>query len=396
MKHNALYIQSGGPTSVINASAYGVIQGCKENDHVIGRLYSAKHGIIGLINKNLIDVYEIDKQQIELLPKTPGMIFGSCRYYLKDAKEDDSDHRKILSVLQKYDIRYIFINGGNGTVKLAEHLKAYLDAKSYQCNIIVIPKTVDNDISHIDHTPGFPSAARHVAISISELSYELSTYDTGLIMTVEVMGRHTGFLAAASLLALKTGNCPDLIYVPEVVFSPEKFISDVEKVFNRKKKCMAVIAEGVRTQDSRYLFEFYDERKAQNPEMNMGGISPYVYNLLKEHFKCKIRCIDLGLMQRCSSYTTSKLDLEEALLMGKFAVKAAVDGESGKMVSIVRLSNKPYKTKLQLVPIEDVVKEEARLPLHYLNAEKNHINAEYLDYIEPLVGPLPTYERINL
>lgn len=246
MKYNALYIQSGGPTSVINASAYGVIQSCKEYDHVIGRLYSAKHGIVGLIKKELIDVYSIDQQQIELLPKTPGMIFGSCRYQLNDVKEDDSDYRKIVNTLQEYNIRYIFLNGGNGTVKLSKIIKDYLDDQNYQCNVIVIPKTVDNDISYIDHTPGFPSAARHVAISISELSYELRTYDTGLIMTIEVMGRNTGFLAAASLLASKIGNGPDLIYVPEIVFSPEKFISDVERVYNQKKKCMAVIAEGVR------------------------------------------------------------------------------------------------------------------------------------------------------
>lgn len=396
MKKNALYIQSGGPTSVINATAYGVIHACKQNKDKINKLYSVRHGIIGLINKNFIDLFSLDEEQLRLLPQTPSMAFGSCRYRVPEAEVDDTDYKTILSTLKEYNIGYIFFNGGNGTVRACREMKKYLDSQDYDCNIILIPKTVDNDISYIDHAPGFPSAARHVAISISELAHDIRTYDTGLITTVEVMGRNTGFLAAASILANKGGNGPDLIYIPEVVFDPDKFINDIGQVYEEKGKCFVVIAEGVRTADGKYLFEEYDSRKADNPHLNMGGISPYVYNLLTKEFSCKIRCIDLGLMQRCSVHNASKLDIDEAILLGKLAVQEALNGESGKMLSIDRISNRPYKTEVKLIPIEMVAQKDATLPLYYLNEGKNYIISDYLDYIEPLVGELPAYAKLNL
>ncbi|NLY44701.1 MAG: diphosphate--fructose-6-phosphate 1-phosphotransferase [Tissierella sp.] len=396
MKKNALYIQSGGPTSVINASAYGVISACNQNKDKINKLYSVRHGIIGLLNKELIDISALDEKQLELLPQTPSMIFGSSRYRMPPPDIDDTDYKKILEVLQEYNINYIFFNGGNGTVRACKEIKEYLDGQNYNCNIILIPKTVDNDISYIDHAPGFPSAARHVAINISQLAHDIRTFDTGLITTVEVMGRNTGFLAAASIMAEKDGNGPDLIYVPEVIFDPDKFVNDIKRVYEQKGKCLVVIAEGVKTVDGKYLFEEFDSRKEEDPQLNMGGISPYIYNLLTQHFTCKIRCIDLGLMQRCSAHTASKLDVDEAIALGELAVHKALNGEHGKMVSICRISNKPYKTEFKLYPIEMIAQKDATLPLHYLNEEENHITPDYLDYIEPLVGELPIYAKLRL
>lgn len=396
MKKNALYIQSGGPTSVINASAYGVISACKQNKDKINKLYSVKHGTIGLINGDLIDISTLDEEQLELLPQTPSMIFGSSRYRMPPADMDDTDYKKILETLQTYNIAYIFFNGGNGTVRACKEIKEYLDGQRYDCNIILIPKTVDNDISYIDHAPGFPSAARHVAISIAQLAHDIRTYDTGLITTVEVMGRNTGFLAAASIMADKDGNGPDLIYIPEVVFDPDKFVQDVKGVYEKKGKCFVVIAEGVKTVDGKYLFEEFNSRKEDNPQLNMGGISPYIYNLLSQYFTCKIRCIDLGLMQRCSAHTTSKLDVAEAITLGQLAVHEALNGEHGKMISICRISDKPYKTNFKLLPIEMIAQKDATLPLDYLNDEKNYIIPDYLDYIEPLVGELPIYAKLKL
>jgi 6-phosphofructokinase 1 len=216
-----------------------------------------------------------------------------------------------------------------------------------------------------------------------------------LITTVEVMGRNTGFLAAASIMASKGGNGPDLIYIPEVVFDNSKFINDVKKVYEKKGKCLVVIAEGVKTPDGKYLFEDIHGRKSDTPELNMGGISPYIYNVLTEHFTCKIRCIDLGLMQRCAAHTISKIDVEEAITLGQLAVCEALKGEHGKMLSICRISDRPYKTEIKLVPIEMVAQKDATLPLYYLNEEKNYITSDYLDYIEPLVGELPVFAKFD-
>lgn len=395
MKVNALYIQSGGPTSVINASAYGVIRECMQKEQKIKKLYGVEHGIIGLLNERLIDIYSLDPKDIELLPGTPSMIFGSCRYRIPDHTRNSENYEKICRILKKYNIRYIFYNGGNGTVRACKAMKDYLDSVGYFCQTIVIPKTVDNDISCIDHAPGFPSAARHVVISISELAHDLRTYDTGLITTVEVMGRNTGFLAASCILAGREGNGPDLIYIPEVVFEPAKFVQDVRAVYEKKGKCFVVVAEGVRTKEGKYLFDMPESFKVDNPQLNMGGISNYLHSLLQKHFDCKIRCLDLGLMQRCAVHDASKRDMEEAIEAGREAVRAAVSGKDAVMVSIKRISDRPYQIKFDLVPIEEVVKEDATLPARYLNKEQNNILPEFADYIEPLVGELPVYAKLR-
>lgn len=391
MEKNALYIQSGGPTSVINASAYGVIKACVRHPDRIGRLYGVKHGVIGLINNQLIDIYAMGREEIELLPRTPSMIFGSSRYRIKG----DSDFKKVKSVLEKYNIRFIFFNGGNGTVRACKVMKRYLESVHYECQMIVIPKTVDNDISCIDHAPGYPSAARYVIMSVSELAHDLQTYDTDLITTVEVMGRNTGFLAASCIMAGKAGNGPDLIYIPEVEFEPEKFIEDIRRIYKKKGKCFVVVAEGVKTRGGKYLFEMSDNWREDNPQLNMGGISNYLHRLLQEHFNCKIRCMDLGLMQRCAVHDASEIDIEEAIEVGKEAVEAALEGADGVMVSIRRLSNFPYTKELVQISVEEVVKEDAKLPLSYLNRDKNYIRPEFLDYIEPLVGELPAYAKLK-
>lgn len=395
MKENALYIQSGGPTSVINASAYGVIRECMKHRDRIGTLYAAEHGVIGLFNERLINIYTMNDENIELLPGTPSMIFGSCRYRIPDSAGNTEHYEKISRILKKYNIRYIFYNGGNGTVRACNAMKSYLDGIDYRCRMIVIPKTVDNDISCIDHAPGFPSAARHVAISISELAHDLRTYDTGLITTVEVMGRNTGFLAASCILAGREGNGPDLIYIPEVVFEPEKFIRDVHNVYEKKGKCFAVVAEGVKTKEGKYLFDMPESFRVENPQLNMGGISNYLHSLLQEHFNCKIRCMDLGLMQRCAVHDASETDMEEAAEAGREAVRAAMDGKDGVMISIKRLSDRPYRVEFTQVPIGEVVKKDATLPKRYWNREQNNILPEFADYIEPLVGKLPVYAKLR-
>lgn len=390
---NALYIQSGGPTAVINCSACGVIRECQGLLEKGGRLYASLHGIDGLLTDHLYDCTDMDEMQLRRLQNTPSMAFGSCRYTVREDSGEDYD--RILATLKKYEIYYIFINGGNGSVAAGHRLAVHLDKAGYKCRLMVIPKTVDNDIAIVDHAPGFPSAARHTVITISELVHDMYTYDTDLIMAVEVMGRNTGYLAAAAAAAGKTGWGPDLIYVPEVVFDPEQFVQDVTQVLQKKGKCFAVVAEGVKTSDGKYLFEDTTINKADDPAKNMGGITPYLNQLLRKYFTCKIRCIDLGLMQRCGAHDASEIDKKEAQKLGREAVKRAFAGETKKMVTLTRISSYPYRTKIQSLELEQVADVERVMDLAYLEENHHQIRESYMDYILPLIGPLPEYVELT-
>ena len=286
--NNVLYIQSGGPTSVINCSARGVIGQCREHSGEIGKIYAALHGIDGVIRNELYDCSMLNEQQLKDLALTPSMAFGSCRYMVREKTEDD--YRSILCTLRAHQISMILLNGGNGSASAALKLMRHLKQMGFAGSVLLIPKTVDNDIAGIDHSPGFPSAARHVVTAVSELAHDMYTYDTDLIMAVEVMGRNTGYLAAAAMAACQTGWGPDLIYVPERTFSPEMFVRDVAGTLEKKGKCLAVLSEGVKTEDGKYLFEDTTVNKAADPSRNMGGITPYLSTLLRKHFTCKIRC----------------------------------------------------------------------------------------------------------
>lgn len=378
---------------MINASAYGVITECR-NQPEIDRIYASEHGILGLIKKKLFDITEKLPGE-EYLPDTPSMLFGSCRYEIDEEDPEQTDYHKVLDTLRTLHIRYIFINGGNGSVRAGLRLGQFLRSQNYDFRLIVIPKTVDNDISCIDHAPGYPSAARHVALTVAELARDMMTYDTELIVFAEVMGRNTGFLAAASTAARKIDIGPDLIYVPEITFSKEKFIRDVRQVLEKKGKCFAVAAEGVRTEDGKFLFEDVSVNKGMDMQKNMGGITPCISQLLRQHFSCKIRGIDLGLMQRCSIHNVSEIDRQEAEQLGRLAVKAAVGKESFRMVTLSRKPGQPYEAVYRLAELEEVAKKDNCLPLSYVTETENDIKEEFLDYILPLIGRLPNYTVLN-
>lgn len=379
---------------MINTSAFGVIAECRKHREEIGKLYASAHGIVGVMEGELYDCFAEEEKQLELLKKTPSMVFGSCRYEVREDVE--CDYEKILETLKRFHIYYIYINGGNGSAAAGLRLYHYLTKVHYDFRLIVIPKTVDNDIAGIDHAPGFPSAAKHVVETIAELVHDMYTYDTDLIMVAEVMGRNTGFLAAASMAACETGYGPDLIYVPEVTFDPDQFVEDVRKVIERKGKCFAVVPEGVKTSDGKYLFESTTVNKAQDPSRNMGGITPYLNRLLRENFSCKIRCIDLGLMQRCAVHDASETDRLEAEILGRRAVEMSVEGHSGEMVTLNRRSDFPYGTEITGIGLERVAGKDRVLDLRYVTPERNYIDREYLNYILPLIGELPEYAELNL
>lgn len=393
---NALYIQSGGPTAVINATALGIADACRDNAGSIGRLYAAQHGIRGVIGDRLYDVLSEDADELRLLAGTPSSVFGSCRYRIPDGPDGDADYRRIAETLDRRGIGYLFYNGGNGTLRACRDLLAYLRRVGHPCRVVAVPKTVDNDIAGIDHAPGFPSAARHVAVTVAELAHDARVYDTGLVMVLEVMGRNTGWLAATTLLCAKRGNGPDLIYTPEHIFEDDRFLRDVEAVYRRRGKVMAVVAEGMRKADGSYLFEYGSRVFDNAPNRHMGGVTPYLVDLLRSAFTCKIRGIDLGLMQRCASHTASPVDAAEAARLGREAVSAALAGESGVMVALERVGNAPYATRPTRLDIGETADRDAAMPLSYITPEKNYVRDEFIDYIEPLVGELPRHARLRL
>lgn len=388
MYHNALYMQSGGPTAVINASAAGVIRACGEHPDRIHTLYASIHGVRGLLNNQLIDLKDFTGDRLTRLRATPGMAFGSCRYKVDESQgSDDSEH--ICQTIREHGIGSIFLNGGNGSAAAALRLSDMLDRNGIDCKMIVIPKTVDNDILGIDHAPGYPSAARHVALTIAELSHDLVTFDNDLIMVIEVMGRNTGFLAAAAMAAGTVGRAPDLIYVPEKPFDTDAFVTDVQTVMQARGKCLAVVSEGIHDSEGRYLFEHFSLNAGTDPSRNMGGVSMYLGSLLREHFSCKIRCIDLNLMQRCSAHDAVETDRDEAERLGRAAVEAALEGHTRQMVALKRISSRPYRTVLERLPLEAIASGDQSLSLEYIT--EHAVQAEFLDYLLPIIGPLPEY-----
>lgn len=383
MTGNTLYIQSGGPTSVINCSALGVISQFEKMNKNNYKLYASRNSFSGVLNDNIVDIMKEDKDEIKFLYNTPCSIFGSSRH-----KMLENEYDIFIDNLKKYDIRNLLINGGNGTSMACKEIEKRLINYGYECSIIGIPKTVDNDIYSIDHTPGYPSAARHIILSILDLSYELNVYDSGLIMIIEVMGRKCGWLAAACLLANKLCGYPDLIYTPENVFDFDKFTNDIKNIYDKNNKCMIVVSEGVKTEDGKYLFE-------NNSDLNMGGILNTIHSKIKNHFSCKIRTIDLGLMQRNSSRDTSDIDKKEAFELGEEALKIAFNGETGKFVAFDRITSKPYNTKMVYHNFDVLIQETNYLPSKYIINNGTFIDDSFIDYIEPLVGDFPRYSKFK-
>ncbi len=392
--NNILYIQSGGPTSVINASAYGVIKECRLNKDKIGKIFTACYGIHGVLMDEIIELTNISDDELEILKVTPSMAFGSSRYQIDVEDPQEKDFKQILNTINKYDIEYLIFNGGDGTLNLSKYCNKFFIDKKCKCKVLVIPKTVDNDIGGIAYSPGFPSAARYVINSIMELSHDIRSYDTPLITVIEVMGRNTGWLAAASLLCSEEGNGPDLIYVPETSFIKEQFINDVRGVISQKNKCIIVVSEGIKDKNGNYFTEKYVTY--DNPYINLGGVGSILSNILRDNFECKIRSVDLGLLQRCSISNASQLDLTTAEQLGRNAVNLAINNVGGKMLTVKRNSENSNLFTYDYIDIDESINTENNLPIKYITKENNFIEKGFLDYIKPLVGEFPKYYRMRV
>ena len=391
LKGALIFAQSGGPTSVINASAAGVfLEGLKTPE--ITAVYGAAHGIKGILNEEFYDISKEDEKELLLLKNTPSSAMGSVRYKLKDASVDDTDYKRLLEVFKKYDVRYFFYNGGNDSMDTCNKISKYMAKSGYDMNVIGVPKTIDNDLFGTDHCPGFASAAKYIATTIMEINLDAKVYDTGMICIIEAMGRNAGWLTASAALANSKGLGADLIYLPEVPFDVDKFVADVKGVLAKNdNKCIVCVSEGIKNKDGVLIGEVLGQAGARDSfgHAQLGGVAANLANIIKEKTGIKTRAIELSLMQRCAAHCASDTDIEETFEAGKQAVKAAVSGETDKMVSYARKDGKDYVCEYKLLPLELAANTEKTVPLEWITDNGTGISDEFVKYALPLIQGEP-------
>ena len=379
--------QSGGPTSVINASAYGAIFAALKADQITN-VYGALNGIKGVLDDNLIDMAQEDGEELALMKHTPSSALGSCRYKLADPEKDPKDFNRILEIFKKYDVRYFFYNGGNDSMDTCNKISKFMLKNGYECRVMGIPKTIDNDLAGTDHCPGFASAAKYIATSVMEVYHDARVYDTGMITVIECMGRNAGWLTAASALAGHKGNGPDLIYLPEITFDMKSFIASVQEVYAKHKKCIVCVSEGIKDADGVYISEYNKKDMAKDGfgHAQLGGLAAYLANEILNATGAKVRGIELSLLQRCAAHVASKTDIEESFMAGQAAVNHAVAGETDKMVGFERvMQDGQYTCKIKLFDLSEVANTEKTVPREWINEAGNGIMPAFVDYALPLI-----------
>lgn len=376
--------QSGGPTSVINASAYGVIEAAL-NSPVVTKVYGAYHGIRGVLDDELLVLDEEDREELALLPYTPSSALGSCRYKMKDAAVDETDYRRILEIFKKYDVRYFFYIGGNDSMDTCAKVNRYMKQVGYDCRVIGVPKTIDNDLFGTDHCPGFGSAAKYIATTFMEIYLDARVYDIGTVTIIECMGRHAGWLTAASALAQAKGMGPDLIYLPERNFDMEQFLQQVQEIYQRTGYCIVAVSEGIHYADGSFVSEAKTAATDGFGHAQLGGLATILADAVKTRLGAKTRGIELSLLQRCAAHVASATDIDEAYQAGKTALEAAIAGQSGKMVGFDCDRTNGYRCKMKLFELDEVANFEKKVPDEMINAEGNGVTEKFLEYCAPLV-----------
>ena len=381
--------QSGGPTSVINASALGVIETALKNTSIT-RVLGAEHGIVGVLNDRLFDMGQEDPAELSLLKYTPSSALGSCRYKMADPDVDDTDYKRILEIFQKYDVRYFFYNGGNDSMDTCNKISKYMQKVGYECRVMGVPKTIDNDLFGTDHCPGYASAAKYIATSCMEVYHDARVYDTGMVVIIEIMGRHAGWLAASAALASAYGCGPDLIYLPETDFDMDQFLTDVDPVYKEKGNCLVAVSEGIHYPDGSFVSEASTSATDGFGHAQLGGLAPTLADLAKTRTGAKVRGIELSLLQRCAAHLASETDIEESYLAGKTAVEAAISGVTDKMVAFERAyEDGAYTCKTKLLGLTEVANTEKKVPLEWINKDGNGMTQAYIDYVLPLIQGEP-------
>ena len=398
LKGNAIVGQSGGPTAAINATLAGVIEGAFASE-AIGTIYGAFNGIDGILEERICDLNERIKGEDDLkaLANTPAAALGSCRKKLPEPDKDPDIYKKIFDFFAKYDIRYFFYIGGNDSMDTVAKLSAYSKTNDYEIRVMGVPKTIDNDVMGTDHTPGYGSAAKFIAASMQEILRDTAVYKVKAVTIVEIMGRDAGWLtAAAALPRLYCGVAPDLVYLPERDFDFEEFYKDVEKAFEKHPNVVVAVSEGARCADGTYVGE-----SAQSGAVDvfghkyLSGTGKALELAVKAKLGCKVRSVELNILQRCASHIASKTDLEESIAVGNAAVRAAEEGTTGRMMNFVRTSSDPYKVECSNEDISKIANKVRVVPDEFINAEGNNVTDECLRYIAPLIYGEPELKYEN-
>ncbi len=380
---NIAVAQSGGPTCAINASLVGVVRECLKNKD-IDAIFGSINGIEGIIGDDLIDLKTVIKtnEDMELLCLTPSTVLGSCRFKLPDESKDTAVYEKINNCFIKHRIGVFVYIGGNDSMDTVLKLSAYLKHIGSDVKVIGVPKTIDNDLPCTDHTPGFGSAAKYVATTVQEIIRDSRVYSVQSVTIIEIMGRHAGWLAASACVLRANGEtAPHLIYLPEAKFSKEKFLEDVRAAQAKYKAVIVVVSEGVEAEDNDYTSGVVDSFGHKY----LSGIGKYLENIVRDEIGCKVRSIELNVMQRCSSHISSKTDIDEAVMIGEAGVRAALSGESGKVMVFKRISDMPYVVTTDYVDAQEVANKEKLLPENWITPQKNNVNDKALKYFLPLI-----------
>lgn len=402
MKKNVIVGQSGGPTAVINGSLYGVVSEALKRTEKIDRVYGMVNGIEGLLAGHIMDIGALDStNELELVRTTPGSYLGSCRYKLP---EDLSDpvYPELFKILEDKNIGYVFYIGGNDSMDTVSKLSRYAAGKGSDIRFIGVPKTIDNDLVHTDHTPGYGSAAKFVATVVREVTIDANVYDNKQSVTiVEIMGRHAGWLTAASILARKfEGDNPVLVYLPEVAFDQDAFIEKVKEALKHTPNLIVCISEGINDGKGAFICEYASDVGVDNFGHKMlTGSGKYLENLVKEKIGVKVRSVELNVCQRCSCAHFSRVDLDEAENAGIYAVQAALSGETGKMITFIRNKSVPYELSYGTADVNLICNEEKPVPAEWIIKDGSDISDEFIDYARPLIQgyvELPTKNGIPL
>lgn len=395
---NVAVAQSGGPTAAINASLSGVFSGaelCPE----VGEIYGSFNGIEGILKDELIDLRKvlITEHDKELLMKTPSTILGSCRYKLKSPEDDIESYEKICETFKRHNIKMFFYIGGNDSMDTVMKLDAYFKSAGIDIKVVGVPKTIDNDVTETDHTPGFGSAAKYVATSLQEIIRDSRVYSIPSVTIVEIMGREAGWLAASSCVLRANGEpAPHMIYLPESDFTVDKFLEDVREAQMRYKAVIVAVSEGIKCDDEKYKNGgFSSELTDAFGHKYLSGIGKFLEHITAAEIGCKVRSIELNVMQRCGSHIASLTDITEAEKIGREAVAAAVSGKSGVMMIFKRISNDPYRVDIQTAEIAKIANQEKKFPKEWINEHGNNVTVDALNYFLPLIQGEPVIEYRN-
>ena len=386
-KQNAFYAQSGGVTAVINASAAGVIETARKHKDKIGKVYAGRNGIIGALTEDLIDTGKDSVTAIARLKTTPSGAFGSCRYKLKGLEENRAQYERLIEVFKAHNIGYFFYNGGGDSADTCLKVSQLSEKLGYPITAVHVPKTVDNDLPITDTCPGFGSVAKYVATSIREAAFDVASMakTSTKVFVLEVMGRHAGWITAAcGLAAEKDGDAPHILLFPEVKFDQAKFLAKVEKTVKQRGYCVIAVSEGLRNADGSFLAE--SGLKDAFGHAQLGGVAPVIANLVKDKLKYKYHWAVADYLQRSARHIASKTDVEQAYAVGKAAVEFALKGHNAVMPAIKRLSDKPYKWKIEMAKLQDVANKEKFMPRNFITADGFHITEKCRTYLLPLIA----------